>query len=134
MNQYKYFVIILYVISLYDIRINGQANKIPHVRRWQQNPTPESFVASGMYTFNATKMTSEVFELSISILLPNESSAISCSFWEVLPAVELAVKQLQQPAGLFENYNIIVEYHETKPQSLHGTLAAFNLYSTRPSG
>lgn len=135
MNQFKVLVIFLYVISICDIRINGQANT-------QNNSTVRHLqlqrelvkIKSEKRRFPAPKQDGVVFELFFGVLLPEEPIDIGCTYIEAMPALELAIKKLQQPGGLFENYTICVEYRDTKSSSTHGTIAAFDLYTKQAQG
>lgn len=133
MNHYKYFVIILYVISVFDIRVNGQASVISNVHHLQRKREPLR-IKSGKRRFPAPKKTGDIFELFFGVLLPEEPIDSGCTYKEALPAIELAIKKLQQPGGLFEQYSICVEYRDTKSSSTHGTIAAFDLYTKQPQG
>lgn len=134
MSHYKLLVIFLYVINICDIRISAGKNssnvhhlnlrrkliEIEHGRR--QFPAP------------STDRNGDIFELFFGVLLPVEPAKVGCTYIEVLPAMELAIKKLQQPGGLFENYSICIEYRDTKPSSIHGTIAAFGLYTKQFQG
>lgn len=135
MNQYKYFVIILYVISACDIRINAQASVISNtnVHRLKRKRDPLN-IKRGNLRFEAPKKSGDIFEINFGVLLPEEAIEIGCTYSEALPAIELAIKKLQQPGGLFEQYTISVDYRDTKSSSVHGTIAAFDLYTRQPQG
>lgn len=133
MNQYKFFVIILYVISVFDVRINGQRNVTSNVYHLQRKREPLP-IKSGKRKFPATRNEGDVFELTFGVLLPEGGTEIGCTYHAALPAIELAIRKLQQPNGLLEQYNICVEYRDTKTTSIHGALAAFDLYTKRTPG
>lgn len=131
MNQYKCFVIILYVISILDIRINGQTSITPpNVHRLQRKREPVK-IKSGKRIFPATRNDSFI-KLIFGVLLPEGPTQTGCTYHEALPAIELAIKKLQEPNGLLEQYTINVEYRDTKTTSVHGSLAAFDLYVKQP--
>lgn len=134
MNQYKCFVIILYVISILDLRINGQTNNVvtsSNVYRLQRKREPLK-IKSGKRKFPATRNDGDIFELIFGVLLPEGPTQTGCTYHAALPAIELAIKKLQEPNGLLEQYNICVEYRDTKTTSVHGSLAAFDLYVKQP--
>lgn len=133
MNQYNYFVIFFYVISICDIRIKAQTDDhltIHHLdlqRKFNK-------IEQGKRRFPAPKASGDVFELFFGVLLPEQLTSAGCTYKEALPAMELAIKKLQQPGGLFENYTICVEYRDTKSSSIHGAMAAFDLYTKQTQG
>lgn len=132
----QFFVIFLYVISVCGIQANAQASLIeytPNVHHLQRKPELLQ-MKSGKRRFPATKKADDIFELFFGVLLPEEPIDIGCTYHEALPAIELAIKKLQQPGGLFEKYSICVEYRDTKSSSTHGTIAAFDLYTKQPQG
>lgn len=132
MNQYKCFVIILYVISILDIRINGQTSVTSsNVYRLQRKREPLK-ILSGKRRFPATRNDGDIIELIFGVLLPEGPTQTGCTYHAALPAIELAIKKLQEPNGLLEQYNICVEYRDTKTTSVHGSLAAFDLYVKQP--
>lgn len=133
MNQYKCFVLILYVISVFDIRINGQTSVTSNVYHLQRKREPLK-IKSGKRIFPATRTDGDIFELTFGVLLPEEETQSGCTYHAALPAMELAIKKLQQPDGLLEQYNIYVEYRDTKTTSVHGSLAAFDLYTKGTPG
>lgn len=134
MNQYKCFVIILYVISVFGTRTNGQANVIKSEHHMHRKNANLEF-KSGRKVFPATKNTTTTeLDLYFGVLLPEHPQEKECSFMEALPAMELAIRRLQQPGGLFEEYSIFVEYRDTKSSSTYCSLAAFDLYSKQPQG
>lgn len=94
MNHYKYFVIILYVINVFDTRANGQASVISNVHHLQRKREPLR-IKSGQRRFPAPKTSGDVFELFFGVLLPEEAIDIGCTYKEALPAIELAIKKLQ---------------------------------------
>lgn len=138
MNQYKYLVIILYVISACDIRINAQASVISvgsntNTHRLKRKRDPLN-IKRGNLRFEAPRKTGDIFEINFGVLLPEEPTDAGCTLYEALPAIELAIKKLQQPGGLFEQYTISVDYRDTKSSSIDGTIAAFDLYTRTPQG
>lgn len=133
MNHNKLIVIILYVISICDIRIiSGQTNNSTVHHLHLQRGTLK--LKSGKRRFPAPKQDGDVFELFFGVLLPEEPIAIGCTYKEAMPAIELAIQKLQEPGGLFERYTICVDYRDTKPSSHHGTFAAFDLYTHQSQG
>lgn len=132
MSQYKCFVIILYLIIIFDVRTNAQSSvfsSLHYVHRKNLN------FKSGQERFPATNNSSnEVFDLHFGVLLPANPGKKECSFMEALPAMELAIRKLQQPGGLFEKYNIFVEYRDTKSSSTYCSLAAVDLYTKQSPG
>lgn len=128
MNEYKYFVIILYVIGTFDIRIDGQTAVSTHVHRLKHK-YGKLDIKTGERMYPATRTDGDVFEMLFGVLLPDEPTEFGCTYHEALPAIELAIKKLQEPDGLFERYNIRVNYHDTKETSVHGTLTIFDLYT-----
>lgn len=133
MNQYKFLVIILYVISVFDIRISGQTSVTSNVYRLQRKREPLR-IKSGKRKFPATRNDGDIFELNFGVLLPEQPTKTGCTYYEAVPAMELAIKKLQQIDGLLEQYNICVEYRDTKTTSVDGSLAAFDLYTKQPAG
>lgn len=135
MNQYKYLVIILYVISACDIRINAQASVISNtnIHRLKRKRDPLN-INRGNLRFEAPRKSGDIFEINFGVLLPKDPTDAGCTLYEALPAIELAIKKLQQPGGLFEQYTISVDYRDTKSSSIDGTIAAFDLYTRTPQG
>lgn len=133
MNQYKFFVIILYVISVLNIQICGQTSVTSNVYRLQRKREPLR-IKSGKRKYPATRNDGDIFELIFGVLLPEQPTNSGCTYYEALPAIELAIKKLQQIDGLLEQYNICVEYRDTKTTSVHGSLASFDLYTKQPPG
>lgn len=133
MNQYNYFVIFLYVISLCDIRIKAQTDDHLTVHHLDLQRKFNK-IEQGRRRFPAPKSSGDVFELFFGVLLPEEVTSAGCTYKEALPAMELAIKKLQQPGGMFENYTICVEYRDTKSSSIHGAMAAFDLYTKQTQG
>lgn len=132
MNQYKFFVIIVSIISVLDLRISGQISAISNVHRLQHHI--EYQIISGKRQFPATRNYGDIFELIFGVLLPEQAIGSACSLYEALSAVELAIKKLQQYDGLLEQYNICVEYRDIKTSSVHASLASFDLYSKKTPG
>lgn len=132
MKQHKCLVIVLYVISVLGTRTNGQANVIKSAIHMDRKGIKLE-VRSGREVFPAKKNTSEL-ELYFGVLLPEHPLEKECSFMEALSAMELAIRRLQQPGGLFEEYSIFVEYRDTKSSSTYCSLGAFDLYSKQPQG
>lgn len=125
-------MIILYVMSIFDVRINGQTSvTTTNVYRLQRKREPLK-IKSGKRRFPATRIDGDIFELVFGVLLPEGPTQAGCTYHSALPAIELAIKKLQQPNGLLEQYNICVEYRDTKTTSVHGSLAAFDLYTKQP--
>lgn len=135
MKQYKIFVIFLYVISVCDIRVNSQTSVISNVHHLQRMREPLR-IKNGKRLFPATNQTGDIFELFFGVLLPEEpiDMDIGCTYKEALPAIELAIKKLQEPGGLFEQFSICVEYRDTKSSSVDGSFAAFDLYTKKQQG
>lgn len=133
MNQHKCFVIVLYVISMFATRTNGQTNIMNSVHYLHRKNGNLNF-KSGQEVFPATENTTVALELYFGVLLPEHAQEKECSFMEALPAMELAIRKLQQPGGLFEKYNIFVEYRDTKSSSTYCSLAAFDLYTKQSPG
>lgn len=133
MNKYKLFVIFFYVICMFDVRTNGQTSVTSNVYRLQRKREPLR-MKSGKRIFPAARNDGDIFELIFGVLLPEDATSSSCTLYEALPAIELAIKKLQQIDGLLEQYNILVEYRDTKTSSVHGSLASFDLYTKQPPG
>lgn len=134
MNQYKFFVIFLFVITVCEIRISAQTNN-SYVRQLKLKQK-KVHVDGGLRRFPTSNVNGETFDLYFGVLLPkiHEPNYIGCTYGEALPAIELAIKKLQQPGGLFENFTIFVDYRETKPSSADSAVATFDLYSTQAQG
>lgn len=133
MNQYKCLVIILYVISVFGTRTNSQAN-VFNTAHHMHRKNIKLEVKGGREVFPAKKNTTTELELYFGVLLPEHPQEKECSFMEALSAMELAIRRLQQPGGLFEEYSIFVEYRDTKSSSTYCSLGAFDLYSKQPQG
>lgn len=133
MYQYKYVVIVLYVISAVNIRTNAQSSIFSNIHKL--NRKKEVIFRSGELQFPAPKNASDLYELYFGVLLPAEKTRESrCSYNEALPAMELAIRKLQQPGGLFEEFNIFVEFRDTKSSTTYCSLAAVDLYTKQSPG
>lgn len=123
----------MYVISVFGTRTNAQSNVFTSLHYLHRKKGNLNF-KSGQERFPATNNSTEVFELYFGVLLPEYPGKKECSFMEALPAMELAIRKLQQPGGLFEKYDIFVEYRDTKSSSTYCSLAAVDLYTKQSPG
>lgn len=75
-------------------------------------------------------------ELIFGVLLPEipEKYGPLCALSATLAAIELAIRNSQQPGGLLEDYSITVAYIDTETSSTLSAFAAFQLYTKRPPG
>lgn len=134
MNQYKYYLIIFCVICAFIVRTNSTTNSnSTRARRFVRKK--QVHIHSGQLQFVGPKYRDELYELCFGLLLPREKTAESrCSYGEALPAMELAIRKLQQPGGLFEQFNITVEYRDTKSSTTFSSLAAVDIYTKQAPG
>lgn len=75
-------------------------------------------------------------ELIFGVLLPQQPEKFGplCALGATVAAIELAIKNSQQPGGLLEDYSITVAYIDTETSSTLAAFAAFQLYTKRPPG
>lgn len=75
-------------------------------------------------------------ELIFGVLLPDQPEKFGplCALGATVAAIELAIKNAQQPGGLLEDYSITVAYIDTETSSTLAAFAAFQLYTKRPPG
>lgn len=75
-------------------------------------------------------------ELIFGVLLPEKTEKFGplCALGATVAAIELAIKNSQQPGGLLEDYSITVAYIDTETSSTLAAFAAFQLYTKRPPG
>lgn len=123
------------MISVCNIQISGQKNDSNvHHLNFQRKTI---HIKHGKRLFPAPKdKNGQTIQLFFGVLLP-EAAPVDykgCTYSEAVPAMELAIKKLQQPGGVFEHYSISVEYRDTKTTSVHGVIAAFDLYTKQPQG
>lgn len=146
MYQYRYYLIALCVISACIVRTcsaaEGSSNggssgddddNSTRTRRFiRKKPL---HIESGREHFAGPECNDQMHELCFGVLLPAiKTSQARCSYKEALPAMELAIRKLQQPGGLFERFNITVEYRDTNSSSTFSSLAAVDIYATQSPG
>lgn len=75
-------------------------------------------------------------ELIFGVLLPKKTEKFGplCALGATVAAIELAIRNSQQPGGLLEDYSITVAYIDTETSSTLAAFAAFQLYTKRPPG
>lgn len=127
-------MIIFCVICAFIVRTNSTTNNnSTRARRFVRKK--QVHIHSGQLQFVGPKYHDELYELCFGLLLPREKTAESrCSYGEALPAMELAIRKLQQPGGLFEQFNITVEYRDTKSSTTFSSLAAVDIYTKQAPG
>lgn len=134
MKQLQYLVIILYVISVFDMRTNAQSTVLSNSRHYPRRKKEPLTFKTVQRTFPSQRGASDVYELYFGVLLPEKVHDNGCTFNAALPAMELAIRKLQQPGGLLEDFTIFVEYRDTKSTSTYGSLAAYDLYTKQSPG
>lgn len=131
MEQYKCLVIILYVIiSVVNIRTN--AHSIDNSRNIIQTKKGPLIKETLPILFNSTR---SAYELTFGVLLPEKFHGDNgCEINAAIPAIELAIRKLQQPNGLLEEFTIKLVYRDSKSTSTYGSLAAYDLYTKESPG
>lgn len=137
----RYCVIALCVISACVVRTcsaaqgGGGGGDVSSTRVSRLIRKKPVHIGSGREHFAGPKYSDEFYELCFGVLLPaTKTQQARCSYMEALPAMELAIRKLQQPGGLFERFNITVEYRDTKTSSTYSSLAAVDIYATQSPG
>lgn len=93
-------------------------------------------MAEGDGVFNITApstaaLTSRRGLVRLAVIAPEEDSSNEQSLRQVLPSVELAVRNVIDPAnGLLPGWEFQVQHRDSKCSSTHGPLAAFELHNS----
>lgn len=134
MKQWTIFVTccFLYVFGICDVRIYGQKTNLRvHQLQIKREISP---IRGGRLRFPSPKQDGDVFEILFGVFLPMEPSENGCTINESLPAFELAIKKLQKPGELFERFNVLIEYRDTKGSSKDGSWTVFDLFRNQSEG
>lgn len=135
MYQYKYYVLVLFVICALIVRASSASNYNNSSRARRFIRKKQVHINSGHLQFVGPAYHNELYELCFGVLLPAEkTSQERCSYKEALPAMELAIRKLQQRGGLFEQFKITVEYRDTQSSTTYSSLAAVDIYTKQSPG
>lgn len=136
MYQYKYYVLVLCVICVLIVQITSATsynNSTQQSRRFIRKK--QVHIQSGHLQFVGPEYRNELYELCFGLLLPAEkTSQERCSYKEALPAMELAIRKLQQRGGIFEEFKITIEYRDTQSSTTYSSLAAVDIYTKQSPG
>lgn len=133
MNYKQIIVICMYLTLINNLSINAQTT-INGRSKLAQRGRRLSFDATNIQKFPSRSI--KPYELVFGVLFPNQGShgLTEESVAGILPAMESAVRRIQQPGGILENFNITLEFRDTQCSSTYGALAAFELYTKRKPG
>lgn len=133
MNYKQLIVISIYLTLSNNLLINGQTTINGKHRAALRE---RRLSLNSMNTQQFPSKSAKPHELVFGVLFPahGTESLTEDGVAGIMPAIDAAVQRLQKPGGLFENFNVTLEYRDTQCSSAYGPLAAFELYSKRKPG
>lgn len=131
MNWEVICAIVLHVIGYFTV-INGRVWSADGNGLYHPSTNDTLVTVNGTRTGHSLGRREIVF----GFLWPNRGKDAdeNRTYQAMYPVIDLAIRKVQRPGGLLENFKIRVEHRDTKCSSAHGPLAAFELYTTRKPG